>query len=67
MSSKHVCVVSTYSWLRVFIAVKTEHDRYNNSYKKKTFNVGLAYSIRGAVYYHHDKKHGSMQAEMVLE
>ena len=27
----------------------------------------LAYSFRGSVHYHHDGKHGSMQADMVLE
>jgi hypothetical protein len=27
----------------------------------------LAYSFRGIVYYHHGRKHGSMQADMVLE
>ena len=27
----------------------------------------LAYSFRGSVHYHHGGKHGSMQADMVLE
>jgi hypothetical protein len=27
----------------------------------------LAYSFRGSVYYHHGEKHGSVQADMVLE
>ena len=27
----------------------------------------LAYSFRGSVYYRHGRKHGSMQADMVLE
>ena len=29
--------------------------------------MGLAYSFRGSVHYHHDLKHGSLQAHMVLE
>ena len=29
--------------------------------------MGLAYSFRGSVHYHHGKKHGSQQADMVLE
>ena len=27
----------------------------------------LAYSFRGLIYYHHGEKHGSVQADMVLE
>ena len=29
--------------------------------------MGLAYSFRGLVHYHHGGKHGSIQADMVLE
>ena len=29
--------------------------------------LGLAYSFRGAVYYHHDREHDSIQADMMLE
>jgi hypothetical protein len=29
--------------------------------------LGLAYSFRGSVHYHHNGKHGSIQADMVLE
>jgi hypothetical protein len=29
--------------------------------------LGLAYSFRGSVPYHQGRKHGSMQADMVLE
>jgi hypothetical protein len=29
--------------------------------------LGLAYSFRGSVYYHHGRKHGSVPADMVLE
>ena len=29
--------------------------------------MGLAYSFRGSVHYHHGGKHGIMQADMVLE
>ena len=29
--------------------------------------MGLAYPFRGLVYYHHGRKYGSMQADMVLE
>ena len=29
--------------------------------------MGLAYSFRGSVHYHHGTKHGSVQADTVLE
>jgi hypothetical protein len=29
--------------------------------------IGLAYRFRGSVHYHHGRKHGSIQADMVLE
>jgi hypothetical protein len=29
--------------------------------------LGLAYRFRGSVHYHHGGKHGSIQADMVLE
>jgi hypothetical protein len=29
--------------------------------------LGLVYSFRGLVYYHHVRKHASMQGDMVLE
>jgi hypothetical protein len=29
--------------------------------------LGLAYSFRGSVHYHHGRKHGNLQADMVLE
>ena len=29
--------------------------------------MGLAYSFRGSVHYHHGKKHGRIQDDMVLE
>jgi hypothetical protein len=35
--------------------------------KENIYNVGLAYSFRGSVHYHHGRKHGSLQADMVLE
>ena len=34
---------------------------------KDNIYLGLAYSSRGPVYYHHGGKHGSVQADMVLE
>jgi hypothetical protein len=34
---------------------------------KENISLGLAYSFRGLVSYHHSRKHGSMQADMVLE
>ena len=39
---------------------------YDNSVKSSIY-LGLAYSFRGSVHYHHGGKHGSMQADMVLE
>lgn len=29
--------------------------------------LGLAYSFRGSVHYHHGMQHGDMQTDMVLE
>ena len=34
---------------------------------KENISLGLAYSFRGLVHYHHGRKHGSVQADMVLE
>ena len=34
---------------------------------KENIELGLAYSFRGLVHYHHGGKHGCMQADMVLE
>ena len=45
--------------------MKRQHD-HSNSYRGKN-PLGLAYSFRGLVHYHHGRKHGSIQADMVLE
>ena len=37
-----------------------------NSYKGQHL-IGPAYWFRGSVHYHHDRKHGSIQADTVLE
>ena len=34
---------------------------------KENISLGLAYRFRGSVHYHHDRKHGSLQADIVLE
>jgi hypothetical protein len=34
---------------------------------KDNFNWGLSYGFRGLVHYHHGRKHGSVQADMVLK
>jgi hypothetical protein len=34
---------------------------------KESISLELAYSFRGLVHYRHGRKHGSMQARMVLE
>jgi hypothetical protein len=34
---------------------------------KANISLGLDYSFRGSVHYHHDRKHGSEQVDMVLE
>jgi hypothetical protein len=47
-----------------FTAVKRPHDQ-GNSYKN--LSLGLAYSFRDSIHYHHGRKHGSTQADMVLE
>ena len=51
--------------VRSSIAVKRYHD-HGNSYKEKHL-IGAVLQFRGSVHYHHGGKHGSMQADMVLE
>jgi hypothetical protein len=34
---------------------------------KNNISLGLAYRFRGSVHYHQSRKHGSIQAGMVLE
>jgi len=34
---------------------------------KKNIELGLTYRFSGFVHYHHGRKHGSIQADMVLE
>lgn len=34
---------------------------------KEDMSLGLTYRFRNLVYYCHDRKHGSMKADMVLE
>jgi hypothetical protein len=43
--------------------VRKYHDQHN-SYKEK--ELELSYLFRGLVHYHHGRKHGGMQADMVL-
>jgi hypothetical protein len=45
--------------------VNRHHDQ-GNSYKEKHF-IGAALQFRGSVHYHHGRKHGRMQVDMVLE
>jgi hypothetical protein len=37
------------------------------SLTKVNISLWLAYSVRGLVHYHHGGKHGSVQADMMLE
>ena len=48
-----------------FIAVKRHHEQGN--FHRGEPLIGLAYSFRGSVHYHYGRKHGSVQADMVLE
>jgi hypothetical protein len=45
--------------------VKRHHD-HGNSYKGKHL-IGAGLQFRGSVHYHQGRKHGSIQAGMVLE
>jgi hypothetical protein len=36
-------------------------------FKKENIELGLDYSFRGSVHYHHGRKHVSVHADMVLE
>jgi hypothetical protein len=49
----------------IFIAVKRCHDGGNPLKGKHVIGDGLQF--RGLVQYHHGRKHGGMQADMVLE
>jgi hypothetical protein len=51
---------------RISIVEKRCHD-HSSSYKRKHFELGLHYSFRGSAHYRHSGKHGSTQADMVLE
>ena len=44
-----------------FIAVKSHHN-HRNFYK----HLIVVAAYRGSVHYHHDKEHGSVQADVVL-
>ena len=44
--------------------MKKHHD-HSSSYKGHLTGAGLQF--RGLVHYHHGRKHGSVQADMVLE
>ena len=43
------------------------HCDQGNSFRKDNISLGLAYSFRCSVHYHHGGKHGSVQAGMALE
>ena len=51
--------------LRVSTAVKSHHDHSNSL--KEHIQSALVHSSRCLAHYHHDDKHGSTQAGMVLE
>jgi hypothetical protein len=46
-----------------FVPVKRHHDQ-GNFYSRK--HLKIAYSFRGLVHHYHGRKHGSVQADMVL-
>jgi hypothetical protein len=50
---------------RVSTAVKRHLD-HRNSYKEKHL-TGAIYNFRGLVHFHHGRKHGGTQADIVLE
>jgi hypothetical protein len=49
----------------ISIAVKRHHE-HGNSYKGKHL-IGAGLQFRGLVHYHHGRKHGSIQSDMMLE
>ena len=51
--------------VKVSLALKRHHDRWN-SYKGK-HSIGDGLQFRGLIHCHHSRKHGGMQADMVLE
>ena len=48
-----------------FIVEKRYRD--HSALVKDNISSGLAYSVRGLVLYHHGRKQGSVQTDMVLE
>ena len=52
-------------FFRVPDAIKKHHDQ-GNSYQGR-YLIRLVYRFRGLVHYHHGKKHGGAQADVVLE
>jgi hypothetical protein len=51
--------------VRVSFTVRRHHDQGN--FYKGNHLIGLAYYVRGLVHYYHGGKHGSMQADLMLE
>ena len=51
-------------FIRISIAMKRHHD-HKNSYDEKHF-IGAGFQSKGYVHHCHGRKHGSMQADMVL-
>jgi hypothetical protein len=45
--------------------VKKPHDKATLT--NESIELGLAYSFRGSVHYRHGEKHGSVQADLVLQ
>jgi hypothetical protein len=64
-TSSVVLQVLVFVLVRVFIALKRHHDKL--TLIKETIQLGLAYSFRGSLHYHHGRKLGSVQADTVQE
>ena len=61
---KDIYLISVEKYIsQCYIAVKRHHDQ-GSSYKRKQ-QLELVYSFRGLVHYHHGRKHGSTQEDVI--
>ena len=59
---QRICIL-----VRVLIEVKRYHDQVKSTLTKASISLGLVYSFRCLIHYHHSRKYGTVKADMVLE
>lgn len=72
--SNYPSTLPLHSDFRVFLSPQMSHllfycykDTMTKAVLKESINLGLAYSFRWWIYYHHVREHCGMQEDMVLE